>query len=260
MDPILMQIGPVTLRWYGMMIATACFIGLWLAKKEAVRKQIKVDEIEGFFFFAFLIAIAGARFYYVAFSDPSLFWKDPLWVLSIWNGGLAIHGAILGGFFEDLFYTKAKNISFWKFADTLAPSLILGQAIGRIGCFFNGDAHGYPTNMPWGIIYSPDSPAGQMYPGQALHPTQLYEMGLNLIVFAVLWSIRKKINIDSKLFLIYVISYSFARFIVEIFRADKLTYLGSISAAQSISVVGIILAIIFMTFLHTKGRNVLSTN
>jgi phosphatidylglycerol:prolipoprotein diacylglycerol transferase len=254
MHPILLQIGPVTLRWYGFMIAMACLVGLWVARKEAKRKGFREEIIDSFFFFAVIISVLGARFYYIAFTQPILFWRNPLSVLAIWEGGLAIHGAILGGILAGALYTWKYKISFWKFADTLAPSLILGQAIGRIGCFFNGDAHGYPTNMPWGMVYSSDSPAGQMFPGQSLHPTQLYEMVINLIIFSILWAVRKKIKTRGHLFLIYTILYSSGRILVEHFRADKLIYLGAFSTAQSISALGIITAFILMIFLEKKFK------
>jgi len=139
----------------------------------------------------------------------------------------------------------------------LSPSLILGQAIGRIGCFFNGDAHGYPTDMPWGLVYAPESPAGQMFPGQPLHPTQLYEMLFNFIIFGILWKVRKKMKIDGHLFFLYVILYSVIRIFVEYFRADKLTYLGNISSAQSIGIIGIMLSWIFIIVLK---RNKIAQN
>jgi phosphatidylglycerol:prolipoprotein diacylglycerol transferase len=257
MHPVLIQIGPLTLRWYGVMIALACLAGLLLAKKEAERKGIDKERIEDFFLYAIIGAIIGARLYYIAFTDLSQLWMNPLSVFAIWQGGLAIHGAILGGLMVAAFYTWRQNISFAKFTDTLAPSLILGQAIGRIGCFLNGDAHGFPTSLPWGIVYSPESPAGQMFPGQPLHPTQLYEMILNSIIFMVLWKIRKKFKIDGYLFILYVISYSVVRIFVEHFRADKLTYFSNLSAAQSIGIFGIVLGFIFLVMLKIKshGRN-----
>lgn len=255
MHPVLMQIGPFTLRWYGAMIAAACLVGLWLAKKEAVRKGIGKEKMDDFFLYAIIAAIVGARLYYIAFDDPTLFWRDPLSVFAIWKGGLAIHGAILGGLLTSVLYTWREKISFWKFTDTLAPSVILGQAIGRIGCFFNGDAHGYPTSLPWGIVFSPESPAGQMFPGQALHPTQLYESFLNLIIFGILWKMRAKIKTPGHLFLLYVILYSAARIFVENFRADKLTYWGNISAAQSLGIIGIALGFALMWLLKIRASD-----
>jgi phosphatidylglycerol:prolipoprotein diacylglycerol transferase len=252
MNPVLLAIGPLTIRWYGVMIATAFMLGIWLAGKEAERKGLDKKIIQDFSLYAVIGAIIGARVYYVAFGDWSLFLKNPLSLFAIWQGGLAIHGGILGGLLVGLFYTRKHKISFLKLADTFAPSLILGQAIGRIGCFFNGDAHGYPTDLPWGIVYAPQTPAGQMFPGQALHPTQLYELILNLIIFGILWKVRKKIKIEGYLFLLYVMLYSIIRIFVEHFRADKLTYLSQISAAQSIGILGIVLSISFMLYLKGK--------
>ena len=253
MHPILIQIGPLEIRWYGAMIATACLVGYWLAGREAERKGIGKDKFQEFFLYALIGAVIGARFYYVAFTDLAKFWENPLSVLAIWHGGLAIHGAILGGLVVSILYTRKHNINLAVFLDSLAPALILGQAIGRIGCFFNGDAHGYPTQMPWGLVYSPESLAGQMFPGQPLHPTQLYELILNLIIFGILWKIRTKLRLDGQLFLIYVILYSAARILVEHFRADQLMVLGNSSTAQSIGVIGILLGVILMIGLK-KGR------
>lgn len=253
MHPVLIQMGPLVIRWYGAMITIACFAGMWIALKEAERKGIGKENIEGFFFYVLIGAIIGARIYYVAFSDLESYWSRPLTIFAIWEGGLAIHGAILGGFLVALIYTRRHDIPFWRLADTVAPSLVLGQAIGRIGCFLNGDAHGYPTNLPWGLIYSPESPAGRMFPGQPLHPTQLYEMFFNLIIFMFLWRWRKRTRVEGNLFLIYVILYSAARIFVEHFRADKLLFLGELSAAQSISIVGIIIGIALI-FTRQKNR------
>ena len=112
--------------------------------------------------------------------------------------------------------------------------------------------------MPWGLVYSPESIAGQMFPGQPLHPTQLYKMILNLIIFTILWKIRRKLKINGQLFLVYMILYSAGRILVELFRADKLTYLENISAAQSIGAIGILAVIILIISLKRKG--VISTN
>lgn len=254
MDPVLIQIGPLAIRWYGLMIALGCFLGLWLAGKEAKRKGVGREKVQEFFLYAIIAAVLGARLYYLAFTGASQFRDNPLSIVAIWQGGLAIHGGILGGFLVALIYTRKENIPFWKFADTLAPSLILGQAIGRIGCFFNGDAHGYPTSLPWGLVYSPESPAGQMFPGQPLHPTQLYEMIFNFVIFGILWKVRKKVRVDGHLFLLYVMLYSLIRIFVEHFRADKLEYFGDVSAAQSIGVVSIVVAFTLMLALKRKKR------
>ena len=252
MHPVIIQIGPLVVRWYSVMITIACLAGLWLARKEAERNGVNKEKIDDFFLFAIIGAVIGARLYYIAFADLSQFWRNPLSIFAVWEGGLAIHGAVLGGLLVAVLYARRHRIPFAKFADTLAPPLILGQAIGRIGCFFNGDAHGYPTNLPWGLVYAPESPAGQMFPGQALHPTQLYEMIFNLIIFGILWKTRKAIKTPGNLFILYVMLYSAARIFVEHFRADKLIYFGNISAAQSIGIIGIVLGLILMSVLKKK--------
>ena len=252
MHPILIQIGPLTIRWYGVMIALSCFIGLWVAGREAERKGIGKERIQEFALYAIIAAIIGARIYYVMFSDLTQFLHKPLSIFAIWEGGLAIHGAILGGLLVGIIFSIRQKISFWKFADTLAPSLILGQAIGRIGCFLNGDAHGNPTRLPWGLIYSPDSPAGHMFPGRALHPTQLYEMIFSFLIFFILWKARKSMKVDGHLFLLYVVLYSAIRIFVEHFRADQLTVFGNRSAAQIMGVMGIILGFLLMPILKRK--------
>ncbi len=246
-----MQIGPLHIRWYGVMIAIACIVGWWLACLEAERKGIGQEKINDLFVWAILGALIGARLYYVAFSGLPVF-QNIFSIFAFWQGGLAIHGAILGGLLVCFIYAKRIKITFLKLTDALAPSLILGQTIGRIGCFLNGDAFGTPTKLPWGLVYSPESPAGQMYPNQPLHPTQLYEMILNLIIFAVLWKLRKSVKVDGYLTSLYIILYSSIRIFVEYFRADRLTFLGNISTAQSIGVIGIILSIVLLFTLKKK--------
>ncbi len=252
MNPVLIQIGPLTLRWYGLMIALAVVAGLWLAGKEGARKGFDPNRIKEFSLLVIIGGLIGARVYYVLFSDLNYSLTHPLSLFSVWEGGLAIHGAILGGLITTVYYTMRRRIPFWQWADTFAPSLILGQAIGRIGCFFNGDAHGYPTSLPWGLIYSTDSPAGHMFPNLPLHPTQLYELGFNLVIFLILWKLRKKHFFDGFIFLLYILLYSSIRIFVEHFRADQLTFFGDISAAQTVGGVGIILSIVLMLILSRK--------
>lgn len=254
MHPILFEIGHFPVRAYGVMITVAVLAGLWLAGKEAERKGFEKERISDFAFYVVVGGILGARIYYVFFTDPKSFLANPLRFLAFWEGGMAIHGAILAGFLVSIWYTWKWKLPFWKWADTLAPSLILGQAIGRMACFLNGDAHGYPTDLPWGMVYAANSPAGQMFPGQPLHPTQLYEMGFNVIIFFVLWRLRKKNFFDGFLFLLYVILYSSIRIFVENFRADQLTYGGEISAAQTAGFVAIGISLIILIFRIRRER------
>ena len=168
----------------------------------------------------------------------------------MWHGGLAIHGGLIGGLIVAYLYLNRRQISFWKMADVVAPAIILGQAFGRFGNFMNGDAHGRPTTMPWGIIFPSDSIAGREFPSIPLHPTMLYEMVINLSLFLFLWfGLRKREYKNGFIFAMYLMLYSLGRFAVENFRADSLM-MGPLRAAQ---VVSLTLAIIALGVI-VKGR------
>jgi phosphatidylglycerol:prolipoprotein diacylglycerol transferase len=240
MYPILLNIGGFHLRAYGTLIAIALLAGTWLAGREAARKGIPPERVQDFIVWAAAFGILGARLYYLAFFSPRVFLEDPLGVLAIWRGGLAIHGALLAGVATAVWYVRRHRLSFWRLADTLAPSVILGQAIGRLACFLNGDAYGIPTTMPWAVTFT--NPESMAPLGVPLHPTQLYEMGLGLILFGLLWWWRTRVRFDGQLFLLYAGGYGIIRFIVENFRGDQLQYAGGVSAAQTISLLVLIAA------------------
>jgi phosphatidylglycerol:prolipoprotein diacylglycerol transferase len=170
-------------------------------------------------------------------------------VLAVWRGGLAIHGALLAGVATAVWYVRRHRLDFWRFLDTLAPAVILGQAIGRLGCFFNGDAYGVPTGLPWAVTFT--DPRALAPHGVPLHPTQLYELGLNLALFGFLWWYRRRARFDGQLFLSYVGGYGLIRFVVERFRGDALQFAGGISAAQTLSALVVMAAV---TLLIPWGR------
>lgn len=237
MHPVLFTLGPIQIRFYGLMYVVAIVVGYFLLKSEVRRKEMDLtpDEVMNLIFWVVLGGIVGARIYYVAFNweyySPD--WKE---IAAIWHGGLAIHGGILGGLLGGFIYTRKKKVPFLCAADAVAPCLILGQAFGRFGNFMNGDAHGLPTRMPWGIVFPPGSIAGEQFPHTPLHPTMLYEMVINLAIFFLLWKIRKRPARDGFIISLYLILYSIGRFIVSYFRADSLM-IGEVRAAHLISVV-----------------------
>ncbi len=244
MYPILLSVGGFHLRAYGTLIAIALLTGAWLAGREAARKGIPPERVQDFIVWASLFGILGARLYYLVFADPGIFLRDPLGVLALWRGGLAIHGALLAGAGTALWYVRRHGLSFWRLADTLAPFVILGQAIGRLACFLNGDAYGIPTTLPWAITFT--NPQSMAPLGVPLHPTQLYEMGLSLILFGLLWWWRRRVRFDGQLFLLYAGGYGIIRFFVEQFRGDQLQYGGGMSAAQTISLIAVLVALAFL--------------
>lgn len=251
MHPILFEFGPIQIRFYGLMYVIAILVGSVLIKREVRRKNIQLtdDDVMNFILWSVLGGIFGARLYYVVFNWGYYF-ANPKEIPAVWHGGLAIHGGLVGGVLVAYIYLKRRNISFWKITDCVAPALILGQAFGRFGNFMNGDAHGRPTAMPWGIVFPKGSIAGNEFPDTPLHPTMLYEMSINLSIFYILWFVlRKRDYKDGFIFAAYLMLYSLGRFVVENFRADSLM-LGPLRAAQVVSLTLAVAALIVIL----KGR------
>ncbi len=241
MHPVLFEFGPIEIRFYGLMYVVAILVGLSLIKREARRKMIGLsdEEITNFVLWVVVGGIVGARLYYVIFNW-GFYSRYPGEIPAIWHGGLAIHGGLLGGISVAYLYLKKKGIPFWRMADTVAPAIILGQAFGRFGNFMNGDAHGVPTDLPWGIKFPPESVAGRDTIARygknlPLHPTMLYEMVLNLSIFFFLWFyLRRRKAKDGFVFATYLVLYSAGRFFIESFRADSLM-VGPLRVAQVVS-------------------------
>lgn len=245
MHPIIAKFGAVTIYSYGMALAIAFLVGVYVARIEAARKRIKKDLLYDLVFNLLIGALIGARLYYLAFFDPSIFIKDPVSIFRIWEGGLAIHGAILGGILAGLIFARFRQISFWKIADLVAPSLLLGQAIGRIGCFLNGCCFGVPTESIFSVRFPKASLADIAYRGLAVHPTQIYEFLLNLIGFFILWIARRRVKFDGGIFLLYLMIYSCARLAVSGLRGDSLyVWNTDLKTAQIISIAIFIIALI----------------
>lgn len=246
MDPVAFEIFGISIRWYGIFIASAVFLGTFIALKQSKLNTIKEDDLLDLLLYAIPIAIIGARIYYVIFSWD-LYRDDPIQALNFRKGGLAIHGALIASVITAIVFTRKRNISFWQLADTAGPSLVLGQAIGRWGNFVNQEAHGGPTDLPWGI----------MIDGIKVHPTFLYESIWNFGVFIFLmWYSRNKKYVDGAIFLWYLILYSSIRIFIEQLRTDSLMW-GSIRVAQLISIITIIVSS-YILYKKNKEKNIIS--
>lgn len=255
MHPMITKFGPVTIYSYGLMIGAAFLLGIYIARLEAIRKGIKIDLVYDAVFYLVIGALAGARIYYLAFFEPRMFIKDPLSIFKIWQGGIAIHGAILGGILAGLLFSKFRhNISFFRLADLIAPSLILGQAVGRIGCFLNGCCFGIPTDLPWGIMFPRGSMPHIAYGGMAVHPTQIYEVMLNIAGFFILWNVRRRIKFDGGLFLVYLMMYNSYRIAISGLRGDNL-YLWNTNLKIAPIISGLIFITAFIIFIIKKRRS-----
>ena len=254
MNRTILSIGSFHIYWYSVLIATGIIIGLYLLIKEAKKQNISKDTIIDIAFYTIIWGIIGARIYYVIFNiKPYL--SNPLSILYIWEGGLAIYGGIIGGFITLIYQTKKKNIKLSKLTDMIVPSLILAQAIGRWGNFFNQEAHGSIVSLEFlKKLHLPNFIIKGMYiNGKYYHPTFLYESLWCLLGFILLIIIRKLYNKrkDGTLTYIYLIWYGIGRFFIESLRTDSL-YLGIFRISQIVSIIIIIIGIIGIIYNKRK--------
>lgn len=265
--PIIVEIGSIALRWYGLLIASALLIGVTLSQYLAQRRRLNPDIIGDLAIWLVLGAIPCARLYYVAFEWEN-YAQDPARILAIWQGGIAIHGAILGGILAALIFAKLQKVSFWQLADVVAPSLILGQAIGRWGNFFNSEAFGSPTDVPWKLYIPPEHRPPGLAAYEYFHPTFLYESLWNLGTFILLLILffrglkgKPPLKVGT-IFLVYMAAYSSGRVWIEGLRTDSLM-LGPLRIAQIVSLIGIAFGLVGLLWLYGMNRslpNVVASN
>jgi len=253
MYPIIFRFGNFTVYLYGLMIATAFFVGISLARKEAVRMGQDPEKIVDLSFYILISAIIGSRIFYVM-TDLDVFLADPVEIFRIWNGGLVFYGGFIMATIVAVIYMKITRMPLWQTADIMAPGLALGQSIGRIGCFFAGCCYGKICNLPWAVTFTnPNSLAPRGIP---LHPTQIYSVISDFLIFAVLWFFRKKSRFHGQIFWLYVLLYGITRPIVEIYRGDfrGQTFFEIFSISQIIGAVMAVLAVIMMIILNKHYR------
>ncbi|MBS3994358.1 MAG: prolipoprotein diacylglyceryl transferase [Alkaliphilus sp.] len=240
MNPVAFEIFGLDIRWYGILISVGILLGAFLAMKRATKEGVNDESITDIILIAIPSAIIGSRIYYVIFNWQ-YYSENISHIMNFREGGLAFHGGVIAGALSGYLYCRYKKLNFWKMADICAPSIVLGQVIGRWGNYINQEAFGRPTNLPWGILID----------GVKVHPTFLYESMANLVVFFfLLWFDRKK-SYNGQLFLLYSIFYSIIRFLNEGLRTDSLM-LGNFRVAQLISIVIIVFSIIMMKYLEKR--------
>ena len=230
------------IMWYGILLAIGMIAAIFIALRESKRLGIKEDDILNIAMIAIPCGIIGARIYYVIFNW-SFYSGNFSEILNFRGGGLAIHGGILAGVLAGFIYTKVKKLNFFKVADCVILGLPLAQAIGRWGNYLNQEAHGGPTDLPWGI----------MVDGVKVHPTFLYESIWNVGVFIFLFLFRKKQKYEGQILVNYVILYSIGRFFIEGLRTDSLM-LGPLKMAQVISILFIICGVVLNYVLSKKYK------
>ena len=228
-SPVIFEAGPFALRWYGLCIALGIIVATWLTGRELARKGYDSTLALDSLFFVIPLGFIGARFYHVI-TDYGLYADDPIPdVFAVWNGGLGIYGAVAGGFLGLLIFGWYRGVSPLVLADAAAPGVILAQAIGRWGNYFNQELFGRPSDLPWAIRIAPENRPAQFADAEAFHPTFLYESIWNVLVCLILlWIARRFANRlrDGDLVLIYVSLYSVGRFFVETLRVDPAFLIG----------------------------------
>lgn len=287
MNPIFFSIGKLKITYYGLMYAISFILGIELGKKAGAKKGISPELIENYAFIAMISGLIGGRLYYVLFN-LNYYLAYPGDIIAVWKGGMAIHGGIIGGIIGTCIYGKIKKISPLLLGDIAAAPLLLGQAIGRIGNFMNGEIYGVPTftpfkviftlkpkfyewfsyynslplseklnykdKVPWGIVFPNSSPAGTEFPNMALHPAMFYELILNLIGFLFIWFfLKNKKYAVGTVWCSYIIIYSIIRIFVSFFRAEDLMFF-SLRAPHVISIILIIISVLIIIFINKKKK------
>lgn len=226
-DPVALSFGPIKIYWYGIIMGSAALLGLWLAVREADRRGVNGELIIDMMIWVIPSAIVGARLYYVLFQWDYYF-LNPASIIAVWEGGLAIHGGLIGAFIAGYFFLRKKKQSFLLMADIVAPSIILGQAMGRWGNFINQEAHGGEVSRSFlEGMHLPDWLIDQMnIQGTYYHPTFLYESLWNIVGFVLLVALRFVHLKRGEIFFSYLTWYSLGRFFIEGLRTDSLAFNG----------------------------------
>ncbi len=252
LDPVAIDLGGLSIKWYGIIIAVGVVVALLLALRESSKRGLDKELYIDLLIWAIPISIICARIYYVVFQWD--FYKNNLdEIIKIWHGGIAIYGALIGAVATAIIFARVKKISFWQLADIAAPSLIIAQAIGRWGNFMNQEAHGAETTRSFlEGLHLPDFIINQMYiEGTYYQPTFLYESLWNVLGFIVLLILRRTKIRRGELFLSYVIWYSFGRFFVEGMRTDSLMW-GDFRVSQVLAILLIVVSLAIIVYRRIK--------
>jgi phosphatidylglycerol:prolipoprotein diacylglycerol transferase len=260
MDPNIFTAGSFTMSWHGLFTGLAVLAAVILSVRLAKEKAIAVEDVYSIALWGVIGGIIGARLFHVIDKWSTIYQYNPKQVLYFWEGGLSLYGALVGGFVFGITYAAIRKLPLGKVADLAAPGMVLGQAIGRIGCLINGDAYGTPTSLPWGVLYTHyTSCSREGFPGPCVngqlvagHPVPAYEIIWDLLILALLLRLRKRLKNNWMLFLIYASLYSVGRFGFSFVRGDEEAVLGPLHQAQVISLIIIVVAIPLLIWLSRR--------
>ncbi|WP_346894424.1 prolipoprotein diacylglyceryl transferase [Clostridium sp. UBA7503] len=256
MNPVAISIFGLDVMWYGIVICSGTMLALLLSQYTCKLKGINYDDVLTIFLIAFPISIIGARLYYVLFEFG--YYKDNLMdIFNIRQGGLAIHGGLIAAVIVVYICTKRKGIKLSPALDMAAPCIILAQAIGRWGNFFNQEAHGGPVTEAFISKFPGFIQSGMNINGTYYHPTFLYESIWNLVVFFILFYMLHKVKKNGVVFLTYIGLYSIGRFFIEGLRTDSLMMFG-LRTAQIVSIIGVLIWIVGLIIIYRKKNSTIT--
>lgn len=234
MHPILIEFGPFKLFTYGLLVALGFLAFLWVGTREARRYGIAAKDFQDLGFTVLLSAIVGARLFFVVL-EWRYFLENPLQLVALWKGGLVFYGGFVGATVAAVWLARRRRLPAWDTADAVAPALALGQALGRLGCFFAGCCYGAACDLPWAVTFTDPNSLARL--GVPLHPTQLYEAAADLSLFALLYfGVAPRRRAPGRVFGWYLVLYPALRFVVEMFRDDPRGALGPLSTSQAVGI------------------------
>jgi phosphatidylglycerol:prolipoprotein diacylglycerol transferase len=252
LHPILIELGRFRIYSYGFMLALSFFLGVVLAGKRAEKRGISNEIIQDLSIILIILAVLGSRTLYIVTHRDH--YRSIIDIIALWQGGATYYGGLLLAIGGAVVFLRRKRIPFFRMADVCAPSIALGIALTRIGCFMSGCCFGLPTGCPLGVSFPANSPAGFLFPGSAVHPTQLYSSFYGLVMFAALILVERKRSFDGFVFALLCILYGVARFVVDFFRyyEDSAMLTGSITVNQGISIAVALLGVLLLVVLPRK--------
>jgi phosphatidylglycerol---prolipoprotein diacylglyceryl transferase len=235
--PILFEYGSLAIYTYGVFVALGFIAAFWVGEREADRFGLGRRAFQDLGFLIVIGAIAGSRLFFVLLEWEH-FVEKPLEIFALWKGGLVFYGGFVGAGLAGLWYARSRSLPLWTAADCVAPALALGQAFGRVGCFFAGCCYGAASHLPWAVSFdNPRSIVPLERLGIGLHPTQLYEAAANLALFLLLYFyLGRHRRFEGQLFGVYLVAYPALRFLIEFFRGDPRGGLGPLSTSQVLGI------------------------
>lgn len=249
-NPILAQLGPIAIRWYGLMYDVGVVVGLLVAYPFARQRGITDDDIWALLWPSIIAGFVGARLYYVAQQPLGPYLAEPWRIVATWEGGMAFYGAVFGVVIALAIVARRRKLSVWTILDAAVLLAVVGQAFGRIGNIVNGDIVGAPTTLPWGVIYThPNSFVADHT--VAYQPAAVYELLFNLLFFGLLWYIRFKLPKPGQLFTIYLAGYSLGQLALFFLRTEPLVALG-LKQAQVTALVVLVSALALGWWIQTR--------